>query len=49
MKCAICKKKVEKTFLDKVVGTYYNKKLVCRDCQLLGDGFVRKKLRLKKL
>ncbi|MBW2983591.1 hypothetical protein KY361_00570 [Candidatus Woesearchaeota archaeon] len=39
MKCEICKKKIEETFLKKVVGTYIkkpgsNKKyLVCPECQ----------------
>jgi hypothetical protein len=33
MKCAICSKKVETTFLGKINGTYVGKKPVCRDCQ----------------
>ena len=45
MKCTICKKKVKTTFLEKVVGTYYKNKLVCRDCQLLGVDYLAKKLK----
>jgi len=38
MKCEICKKEVEETFLKKVLGTYIKdskgkKHLVCSDCQ----------------
>ncbi|MBS3108336.1 hypothetical protein J4409_00535 [Candidatus Woesearchaeota archaeon] len=33
VKCEICKNKVEETFLEKVNGTYINKKPVCSDCQ----------------
>ncbi|MFH1770746.1 MAG: hypothetical protein ABH828_04260 [archaeon] len=38
MKCDVCGKKVETTFLNKVLGTYMKnkkskKKLVCKDCQ----------------
>ena len=33
MKCAICSNKIETTFLNKIVGTYINKKPVCSDCQ----------------
>jgi transcriptional regulator NrdR family protein len=38
MKCEICKKKVEETFLKKVLGTYVKdakgkKRLVCPECQ----------------
>ena len=33
MKCEICGKKVEITFLSKIDGTYIKKKVVCSDCQ----------------
>jgi hypothetical protein len=33
MKCDICKDKLEKTFLDKIKGTYIKKKVVCQSCQ----------------
>ena len=33
VKCEICGKKIEKTFLDKISGTYIKKKAVCSDCQ----------------
>jgi len=33
MKCAICKEKIEKTFLGKIRGTYVGKKAVCPKCQ----------------
>lgn len=37
MKCSVCKKKIEKTFLDKIEGTFYKikgkKKPVCSKCQ----------------
>lgn len=37
IKCAICNKKIEKIYLDKIDGTYVgsgkNKKAVCRECQ----------------
>jgi hypothetical protein len=38
MKCEICKKKVEETFLNKPLGTYMKDKkgkrhLVCQNCQ----------------
>ena len=33
MKCAICSNKIETTFLNKIVGTYINKKPVCQECQ----------------
>ncbi|MFH1588959.1 MAG: hypothetical protein ABIB43_00120 [archaeon] len=38
MKCDVCGKKVETTFLNKVIGTYMKnkkskKKLVCKKCQ----------------
>ena len=37
MKCAICNSKIEKTFLDKIIGThiYKDKKkhAICSDCQ----------------
>ena len=33
MKCAVCKQKIEETFLSKIKGTYINKKGVCSSCQ----------------
>ncbi|MBC8495235.1 hypothetical protein H8D36_03720 [archaeon] len=38
MKCDICGKKIEKTFLNKIVGSYmrnskHKKKVVCPECQ----------------
>lgn len=32
-KCAICKKKIETTFLNKIMGTFVGKKVVCSECQ----------------
>jgi hypothetical protein len=32
-KCAICKRKVEQTFLNKIRGTFIGKKAVCSECQ----------------
>lgn len=33
VKCSICKKAIETTFLKKIIGTYVNKKAVCSSCQ----------------
>ncbi len=33
MKCTICKKKIEETFLEKIKGTYVKGKAVCNECQ----------------
>jgi DNA polymerase II large subunit len=38
MKCDVCKKKIEETFLKKLIGTYMKnkkgkKKAVCQNCQ----------------
>ncbi len=37
MKCSLCKKEVETTFLGKIKGTYMNingeKKIICSECQ----------------
>ncbi len=33
MKCAICKGKIEYTFLGKIRGTFVGKKAVCPACQ----------------
>lgn len=38
MKCAICNNKIEETFLNKIVGSYYKNKsgkrrAICPDCQ----------------
>ena len=32
-KCSICKEKVEETFLGKIKGTYFKKKIICSKCQ----------------
>ena len=32
-KCEICRDKIEETFLEKIRGTYINKKAVCSGCQ----------------
>ena len=44
MKCSVCKKNVETTFLGKLVGTYFKGNVVCRECQLLGVDYLSKKL-----
>jgi hypothetical protein len=37
MKCDICSKKIEMTFMNKILGTYYmtgkKKKAICPECQ----------------
>jgi len=33
MKCVLCKGKIEKSFLGKIVGTFVKKKAVCSACQ----------------
>ena len=33
VKCAICKEKIEETFLGKIKGSYVKKKPVCNECQ----------------
>ncbi len=33
MKCKICGKTIEETFLKKIKGTFIQKKPVCRQCQ----------------
>ena len=33
VKCTVCGKKIEETFLKKIKGTYIKKKSVCSDCQ----------------
>lgn len=37
VKCELCKKTIDETFLGKIIGTYYmegkKKKAVCPDCQ----------------
>ncbi len=33
MKCAICNNKIDVTFLDKIKGTFIEKKPVCSECQ----------------
>ncbi|MDP3728374.1 MAG: hypothetical protein Q8R18_02860 [bacterium] len=32
-KCALCKEKIENTFLGKIRGTFIKKKVVCSTCQ----------------
>jgi len=32
-KCALCKAKIQETFLGKILGTFVNKKPVCSACQ----------------
>lgn len=32
-KCALCKEKIEETFLGKIRGTFIGKKVVCSSCQ----------------
>lgn len=32
-KCALCKNKIEETFLGKIQGTFIKKKMVCSACQ----------------
>ena len=32
-KCALCKEKIEETFLGKIRGTFIGKKVVCSTCQ----------------
>ncbi|MBS3117352.1 hypothetical protein J4430_00520 [Candidatus Woesearchaeota archaeon] len=33
VKCTICKSQIQGTFLEKINGTYVNKKPVCQACQ----------------
>jgi hypothetical protein len=33
MKCSICNKEIEQTFLGKIKGTYIKGKPVCSECQ----------------
>jgi len=44
MKCAICKEKVEQTFLGKIRGTFVGKKVVCPKCQKEHGDKVKEKL-----
>jgi hypothetical protein len=49
MKCAICKEKVEETFLKKPLGTYIKnekgkKYLICQKCQKAVDNIKEKML-----
>ena len=51
MKCAICSKKIELTFMNKIVGTIYTKGKkhynVCSECQKkLSDKEIKEKLDL---
>ncbi len=51
MKCEICKKKIEETFMKKIVGTYVKdqkgkKHIICSECQ---KKFKTKKEILEKL
>jgi hypothetical protein len=48
MKCDNCGKKIEVTFMNKIIGTYYTKgkkkKVVCPQCQKLPD--IKEKIKL---
>lgn len=33
MKCTICKKEIEETFMEKIKGTYIKGKVYCTECQ----------------
>ncbi|MFW5990961.1 MAG: hypothetical protein ACOCQX_01900 [Candidatus Nanoarchaeia archaeon] len=50
MKCEICGKKIQETFLQKIIGTYIRnskgkKKAVCNECQSkLSDEDIKEKL-----
>ena len=51
MKCEICNKKLETTFMNKIIGTVYTKGKkhhpVCKDCQSRhSDKEIREKLNL---
>jgi len=51
MKCEICGKKIETTFMNKILGTYYTKgkkkKAVCAGCQKnISEKEIREKLNL---
>lgn len=51
MKCEICNKRIETTFMNKIVGTYYTvgKKRypVCNECQnKLSDKEIKEKLKI---
>lgn len=43
-KCAVCKGKVEETFLGKIKGTYVKKKIVCNECQKKYKGKLEEKV-----
>lgn len=43
-KCTLCGKKVEKTFLDKIKGTYIKGKIVCNECQKKYKEKIKEKL-----
>jgi len=44
IKCAICKEKIEQTFLGKIRGSYIGKKAVCPVCQKKYKDEIKKKL-----
>lgn len=51
MKCEICNKKIETTFMNKIIGTYYvkgkKKYPICNECQKkLSDNDIKQKLKL---
>ena len=41
MKCEICKKNIENTFLGKIMGTFIKKKAVCSECQRVNKDKVK--------
>ena len=51
MKCEICNKKIELTFMNKIVGTYFKKgkkkKPICPECQKkFSESEIKQKLNL---
>ena len=51
MKCEICTKKIELTFMNKIIGTYYTKGKkrypICNECESkLTDKEIREKLKI---
>ena len=33
VKCSVCRERIEETFLNKIKGTYIDKKPICNNCQ----------------
>ena len=51
MKCEICNKRIELTFMNKIIGTYYTKGKkkhpVCNECQTkLSETEIKEKLKI---